>query len=342
MAEKILEVKDLVVTFDLYQGSVQAVRGVSWHLNKRETIGIVGESGCGKSVTIKTALGLNPKKSGSVKGGQVLLQGRDILALSEREIRAIMGNKMSIIFQDPFTYLNPTMTVGNQIMEAYLLHHPGKRAEAREKTLGMLRLISMPNPEENMKRYPHQLSGGMRQRIMIAMALICGPMVLFADEPTTALDVTIQAQIVGLMNDLKNKIDTSIVLITHDMGVVANMADRIYVMYAGQIVEHGDADTIFHDPRHPYTWGLLDSVPRLDERTKAELNSIPGMPPDLIDPPKGCAFAARCRYAMNICRGEAPELFDLSENGHTARCWLCHPECVAKNGIVKWRAAQHG
>jgi oligopeptide transport system ATP-binding protein len=335
MREVILEVKDLVVTFDMYQGSVQAVRGVSWHLNKKETIGIVGESGCGKSVTIKTALGLNPKKNGSVKAGQVLLQGKDILSATDREIRDIMGNKMSIIFQDPFTYLNPTMTVGSQIMEAYLRHHRAAKAEARDKALSMLRLISLPNAEENIKRYPHQLSGGMRQRIMIAMALICNPMVLFADEPTTALDVTIQAQIVDLMNSLKDKIDTSIVLITHDMGVVANMADRIYVMYAGKIVEHGDAEAIFHDPRHPYTWGLLDSVPRLDRRTATELHSIPGMPPDLIAPPPGCAFAPRCRYAMNICREREPEKTDLDENGHFAACWLCHPARIAKHGAAR-------
>jgi oligopeptide transport system ATP-binding protein len=335
MSEVILEVKDLVVTFDMYQGSVQAVRGVSWHLNKKETIGIVGESGCGKSVTIKTALGLNAKKNGSVKAGQVLLQGKDILSATDREIRDIMGNKMSIIFQDPFTYLNPTMTVGNQIMEAYLRHHRATKAEAREKALGMLRLISFPNAEENIKRYPHQLSGGMRQRIMIAMALICNPMVLFADEPTTALDVTIQAQIVDLMNSLKDKIDTSIVLITHDMGVVANMADRIYVMYAGKIVEHGDSDTIFHNPRHPYTWGLLDSVPRLDRKAATELHSIPGMPPDLIAPPPGCAFAPRCRHAMNICSEREPEKIDLEEDGHFAACWLCNPERVAKYGAAR-------
>ena len=234
MSEKILEVKDLQVTFDMFQGSVQAVRGVSFHLNRKETIGIVGESGCGKSVTIKTAIGLNPVKNGSVKGGEVLFEGRDVLKLNEKEIRGILGNRMSMIFQDPFTYLNPTMTVGRQITEVYRQHHKVSRTEAENKALDILRLISMPNPEENIKRYPHQLSGGMRQRIMIAMALICEPSVLFADEPTTALDVTIQAQIVELMNDLKNKLDTSIVLITHDMGVVAKMVDRVYVMYAAR------------------------------------------------------------------------------------------------------------
>ena len=334
MSEKILEVKDLRVTFDMYQGSVQAVRGVSWHLNKRETIGIVGESGCGKSVTIKTAIGLNPVKNGSVKNGEVLFEGKDILKLEDKEIRKILGNRMSMIFQDPFTYLNPTMTVGKQITEVYLQHHKVSKKEAYDKAIDILKLISLPNPEENMKRYPHQLSGGMRQRIMIAMALICDPAILFADEPTTALDVTIQAQIVDLMNDLKDKVDTSIVLITHDMGVVAKMVDRVYVMYAGKIVEHGDAETIFHHPRHPYTWGLLDSVPRLDERTKDELHSIPGMPPDLIKPPTGCAFAARCRYAMDICKRQEPPRIDLDDNDHYACCWLCHKECIARRGEV--------
>ena len=340
MSEKILEVKDLQVTFDMFQGSVQAVRGVSFHLNRKETIGIVGESGCGKSVTIKTAIGLNPVKNGSVKGGEVLFEGRDVLKLNEKEIRGILGNRMSMIFQDPFTYLNPTMTVGRQITEVYRQHHKVSRAEAENKALDILRLISMPNPEENMKRYPHQLSGGMRQRIMIAMALICEPSVLFADEPTTALDVTLQAQIVELMNDLKNKLDTSIVLITHDMGVVAKMVDRVYVMYAGKIVEHGDAETIFHRPRHPYTWGLLDSVPRLDQRIKSELHSIPGMPPDLIKPPTGCAFAARCRYAMDICTRQQPPQIDLDEPGHYSACWLCHKECIARRGKITREEAQ--
>ena len=340
MSDKVLEVRDLRVTFDMFQGSVQAVRGVSWHLNRKETIGIVGESGCGKSVTIKTAIGLNPKSSGSVKGGEVLFEGKDILSLSDKEIRNILGNRMSMIFQDPFTFLNPTMTVGRQIMEVYLQHHHASRSEAREKALGILRLISFPNPEENMKRYPHQLSGGMRQRIMIAMALICEPSVLFADEPTTALDVTIQAQIVDLMNSLKDKLDTSIVLITHDMGVVAKMVDRVYVMYAGKIVEHGDAVTIFHHPRHPYTWGLLESVPRLDERTQDALPSIPGMPPDLIAPPKGCPFAARCRFAMSVCLRQEPDAYTLPEEGHWAACYLCHPDYIRMHGEKEWEAEQ--
>lgn len=342
MGNRVLEVKDLEVAFDTYQGTVQAVRGVSWHLDARETIAIVGESGCGKTVSIQTVLGLNSRKNGSVRGGEVWFEGQDLLGLDEKEIRGLQGNKLSIIFQDPFTYLNPTMTAGEQIMEAYRYHKKAGRREAWQRAVEILRLISLPNPEENMKRYPHQLSGGMRQRIMVAMALICDPKVLFADEPTTALDVTIQAQIIDLMNGLKDKLDTSIVLITHDMGVVANMADRIYVMYAGQIVEHGDVDTIFSSPRHPYTWGLLGSVPRLDERTQTELYSIPGTPPDLIAPPQGCAFAARCPYAMNICRKRQPGFTAFAEEGHEAACWLNHPACVKRRGESARERARMG
>lgn len=331
--DKILEVKELNVAFKTFQGDVQAVRGVSWYLNKKETIAIVGESGCGKTVSIQTVIGLNPKKNGSVRGGEVWFDGQNLLELTPKQMRRLQGNQLSIIFQDPFTFLNPTMTVGDQIMEPYMQHYKVSKREAHEKAVEILRLISLPSPEENMKRYPHQLSGGMRQRIMIAMALICNPRVLFADEPTTALDVTIQAQIIELMSELKNKIDTSIVLITHDMGVVANMADRIYVMYAGQIVEHGDSDTIFHHPKHPYTWGLLSSVPRLDRRVSEDLYSIPGTPPDLLAPPKGCAFAARCRYAMNICKNCQPPRVDFEEQEHYASCWLYHEACVRKNGV---------
>lgn len=325
--ERLLDVKNLAVSFDTYAGEVQAVRGVSWHLNKKETIAIVGESGCGKTVSIQTILGLNPKGVGRVKSGEVLFEGEDLVKKSQKEMSKIQGNQMSIIFQDPFTYLNPTMTVGKQITEIYRKHRKATQKEAEEKVLEIMRLISLPNPEENMKRYPHQLSGGMRQRIMIAMGLICDPKILFADEPTTALDVTVQAQIIDLMNELKEKLDTSIVLITHDMGVVANMADRIYVMYAGKIVEHGDADTIFADPKHPYTKGLLNSVPRLDEKITEELPSIPGTPPDLLAPPAGCAFAARCPYAMNICARREPENIYFEGEAHYAACWLNHPAC---------------
>ena len=319
--EKTLEIKNLTVSFDTFAGEVQAVRGVSWYLNSGETIAIVGESGCGKTVSIQTILGLN-RKNARIKDGEVLFKGENLLDKTPKQMRKYQGNELSIIFQDPFTYLNPTMTVGKQIMEVYLKHNKASKKEAEAKAIEMLKLISLPNPEENMKRYPHQLSGGMRQRIMIAMALINNPKVLFADEPTTALDVTVQAQIIDLMNNLKKQLDSSIVLITHDMGVVANMADRIYIMYAGKIMEEGTSSDIFKNPNHPYTLGLLNSVPRLDQKTKGKLYSIAGSPPDLLDPPVGCPFAARCNKAMNICARKMPEFTKLNDNGHYSACFL--------------------
>ena len=339
MNEHLLDVRDLAVSFFTYAGEVQAVRGVSWHLDRHETIAIVGESGCGKSVTIQTVMGLLQSPPGRVKQGSVLFDGMEMLSLSPKELRKIQGNRMSMIFQDPLSYLNPTMRVGEQIAESYRLHNQVSREEARQKVLEIMRLISFPEPERNMRAYPHQLSGGMRQRIMVAMALVCGPQVLFADEPTTALDVTIQAQIIELMNDLKEKLDTAIVLITHDLGVVANMAERIYVMYAGKIVEQGSAREIFYEPKHPYTWGLLASVPRLDMQQKRNFTFIPGTPPDLLDPPRGCPFAARCPYACRICARSMPEESSFAGTEHKAACWLYHPsaadnlvEAVQKRG----------
>ena len=326
--ERLLEVNDLAVSFFTYAGEVQAVRGVSWHLDKNETIALVGESGCGKSVTIQTVMGLL-QSPGRVIGGSVRFEGRDMLALNAKELRQIQGNRMSMIFQDPLSYLNPTMRVGEQIAESYRLHHKVSRAEAEARVLDMMRLISFPEPERNMRAYPHQLSGGMRQRIMVAMALICNPQVLFADEPTTALDVTIQAQIIELMNSLKEKLNTAIVLITHDLGVVANMAQRIYVMYAGKIVERGSAQDIFYRPKHPYTWGLLASVPRLDAEQSRDFRYIPGTPPDLLNPPKGCPFAARCRYACRACVNDMPEETAFDTQDHRASCWLYHPGAEA-------------
>ncbi len=330
--KKILEVNDLHVTFRTYAGQVQAVRGVTWHLNEKETIAIVGESGCGKTVSIQTVAGLNSGRNTMIQG-QVLFDGMDLVKENMKVIRKIQGDKMSVIFQDPFTFLNPTMTVGKQIMESYREHRKVSKKEAEQRVLEILRMISFPDPEKNMKRYPHQLSGGMRQRVMVAMALICDPQVLFADEPTTALDVTIQAQIVDLMKELKTKIDTSIVLITHDMGVVANMAERIYVMYAGQIVEQGNTRDIFYNPKHPYTKALLESVPRVDSDSETPLSTIPGTPPDLIAPPVGCAFAERCPYAMQICRKEQPEYQSFGEE-HSAACWLHHAACVERKGAA--------
>lgn len=328
--EHLLSVEDLAVSFHTYAGEVQAVRGVSWYLDKKETIAIVGESGCGKTVSIQTTMGLLQKPAGQIKHGSILFEGKEMAGNSPKEWRKIQGNEMTMIFQDPMTYLNPTMKVGAQIAEAYREHHKVSRKEAMAEVLNMMRLVSLPNPEENMNRYPHQLSGGMRQRIMVAMALICKPRVLFADEPTTALDVTIQAQIIEMMNGLKDKVDTSIVLITHDLGVVANMAQRVYVMYAGKIVEHGDIHTIFANPKHPYTWGLLASVPRLDSKNKDTLEFIPGTPPDLLAPPQGCPFAARCKYAMNICKRAMPPVTDFEEPEHYCSCWLYDPRCPKK------------
>jgi oligopeptide transport system ATP-binding protein len=318
----LLTVKNLAVSFDTFQGEVQAVRGVSWQVGRGETVAIVGESGCGKTVSIQTILGAYPKGAARIKSGEVVFDGESLLEKTQKEMRAYQGDRMSIIFQDPFTFLNPTMTVGEQIAENYLQHRKATRKEAGEKLQDIMRLINMPSPEETLRRYPHQLSGGMRQRIMIAIAIICGPEILFADEPTTALDVTIQAQIIDLMNGLKSKLNSAIVLITHDMGVVANMADRIYIMYAGRIVEHGMAKAIFTNCAHPYTRGLLDAVPRIDRKSDRDLVSIGGSPPDLIAPPQGCAFAARCPRAMNICVRAEPGFRNLGEPGHYAACWL--------------------
>jgi len=321
--EALLKVNHMRVSFFTYAGEVQAVRDSSWEIMPGETIAIVGESGCGKTVSIQTAMGLL-QKPGKVLEGEVFFESRNILELDQKQLRDIQGNGMAMIFQDPLTYLNPTMRVGEQIAEVYRKHHKRSKTEAEAKVLEMMRLVSLPDPEQNMRRYPHQLSGGMRQRVMVAMALICGPRLLFADEPTTALDVTIQAQIIDLMNDLKQKLNMSIVLITHDLGVVAKMASRIYVMYAGKIVEHGDADTVFENPRHPYTQGLLASSPRLDVENKEQLASIPGTPPDLLKPPTGCAFAARCRHAMKVCARLQPEYTYFVESDHYAACWLYH------------------
>lgn len=318
--EKILEVKDLFFSFDTYAGEVQAVRGVSFYLRRGETLAIVGESGCGKSVTAQSIMKLNPMPPGRLKSGSILYKGEDISRYSEKQMEALRGAEFSMIFQDPMTSLNPTMRVGRQITEGIRKHQALSRKETEARALEMLRLVGIPNPERNMLRYPHTFSGGMRQRIMIAMALACRPGILFADEPTTALDVTTQAQILDLMNDLKDKLGTAIVLITHDLGVVARMAERVAVMYAGEIIETGSVDDLFYHPRHPYTWGLLGSMPGLAGR-QSDLISIPGTPPDLFAPPKGCAFAARCGYRMKVCEAVSPPETEVS-SGHSVFCWL--------------------
>ncbi|WP_042455428.1 ABC transporter ATP-binding protein [Neobacillus dielmonensis] len=318
--EKILQVKDLHVSFSTYGGEVKAVRGVSFDLHEGETLAIVGESGCGKSVTSQTIMKLIPNPPGKITGGEILFKGKDLIKLKEPEMRKVRGANISMIFQDPMTALNPTLTIGDQIMEGIKQHEHLSNDQAKQVALEMLNLVGIPNPEIRLKQYPHQFSGGMRQRIVIAMALVCRPDVLIADEPTTALDVTIQAQILELFRDIQKKTGVSIILITHDLGVVAQVADRIAVMYAGRIVEIGSRREIFYSPQHPYTKGLLKSVPRLDME-KAELIPIPGTPPDLFLPPVGCAFAARCPYAMEVCDKVYPFKSQLT-NQHSVDCWL--------------------
>lgn len=320
---KILEVKDLEVNFKTYGGQVNAVRGVSFHLNQGECVAIVGESGCGKSVTSKAIMGLIPTPPGEISNGSIVFNGVDLLKLDKKAMRDVRGSEIGMIFQDPMTYLNPTMTIGKQIREGILKHTSANKAEAMNKVVDMLKLVGIPNPEKRVKQYPHEFSGGMRQRVMIAIAMACNPKLLIADEPTTALDVTIQAQIIDLMKSLQNKLNTSIILITHDLGVVANMAQRVLVLYAGKVIESGHAKDIFYNPKHPYTWGLLNSMPRLDTGNKEKLASIEGAPPDLFSPPVGCGFAARCEYAMKICKCAYPAMWDLG-NEHEVACWLLH------------------
>jgi oligopeptide transport system ATP-binding protein len=322
--ERLLEVKDLEVSFKTYAGEVKAVRGVSFHVDRGETVAVVGESGCGKSVTMQAIMRLIPMPPGVIKNGTIVFDGKDITKLSEKEMEHVRGSEISMVFQDPMTSLNPTMKVGAQIAEGLIKHQKMHPKQAREKAIEMLKMVGIPNAEKRVDQYPHEFSGGMRQRAMIAIALACNPKLLIADEPTTALDVTIQAQILDLMRDLQKKLNTAIIIITHNLGVVANLAERVLVMYAGKIIERGSLDDIFYNPRHPYTWGLLMSVPTPDLDKSKRLASIDGTPPDLFAPPVGCAFAARCEYAMKICYERYPEDFPVS-NGHSAACWLLHP-----------------
>ncbi|MEK5071381.1 ABC transporter ATP-binding protein [Sporosarcina sp. FSL K6-1508] len=322
--EKIIEVKNLELSFHTFAGEVKAIRGVDFEVFKGETLAIVGESGSGKSVTTKSIMRLLPESSSEFKNGEILFEGKDLLKISEKEMQKVRGKDISMIFQDPMTSLNPTMPIGKQIMEPILKHQKLSKAEAQKKSIELLGLVGMPQPELRIKQYPHQFSGGQRQRIVIAIALACNPKLLIADEPTTALDVTIQGQILELMKDLQKKIDTSIIFITHDLGVVANVADRVAVMYGGQIVEVGTVDEIFYNPQHPYTWGLLSSMPSMDASDE-KLYAIPGTPPDLLSPPKGDAFALRSEYALKIDLEQVPPLFKVSET-HYAATWLLHPD----------------
>ncbi|MDH7489066.1 MAG: ABC transporter ATP-binding protein [Anaerolineae bacterium] len=317
----ILEVKGLKTQFFTQDGIVNAVNGISYTVDEGETLGIVGESGCGKSVSVLSVMRLIPQPPGKIVGGQVIFEGRDLLKLSEDEMRQVRGNKISMVFQDPMTSLNPVLTIARQMTEGMELHLGLDHQQARKRAIELLEMVNIPQAKDRIDDYPHQFSGGMRQRVMIAMGLSCNPQVLIADEPTTALDVTIQAQILDLVRDLKQKIGMAIIWITHDLGIVAGLADRVLVMYAGYIIESAPVKEIYGDPRHPYTLGLLGSIPRLDAERKKKLTPIEGLPPDLIDPPPGCPFAPRCRFAIDQCLAENPTLQPVALNHHVA-CWV--------------------
>ena len=326
----LLSVENLSVVFHTYAGRLQAVNNVSFALKKGEIIGIVGESGCGKSVTANALMGLIPSPPGEITAGRILFEGKDIIGMSPKELRQLRGNKISMIFQDPMTSLNPVLSIGLQLAESVMVHHSLSRREATAKAIEMLTLVGIPSPELRIKQYPHQLSGGMRQRVMIAMALACDPQILIADEPTTALDVTIQAQIIELLKQINQHLHTSMLLISHDLGVVASLCDKVIVMYAEKVIEAAPVSDLYSQPHHPYTWGLLRSVPRLD-CSHQRLQSIEGQPPDLLAPLAGCAYLPRCRFAMEVCRQEPP-LLKLSAE-RQCRCWLIHtnsPVCPAE------------
>jgi oligopeptide transport system ATP-binding protein len=317
----LLEVKDLRTQFFTQDGVVNAVNGISYTLDEGETLGIVGESGCGKSVGVMSLIRLIPMPPGRVVGGEVWFEGRDLLKLDDDEIRQVRGNRIAMIFQDPMTSLNPVLTIGRQITEALELHLGMDKQQARARSAELLALVGIPGAEGRLDDYPHQFSGGMRQRVMIAMGLSCNPQLLIADEPTTALDVTIQAQIVELVKKLRDEIGMAIIWITHDLGVVAGLADRMIVMYAGFIVEESAVKELYANPRHPYTLGLLGSLPRLDEERPTRLRSIEGLPPDLIDLPAGCPFYARCSYRIERCLQENPPLETVGPH-HRVACWV--------------------
>jgi oligopeptide transport system ATP-binding protein len=319
----ILQVLDLQISFSTYAGEVEAVRGISFDLRQGETLAIVGESGSGKTVTAKSLMRLLPEANTLIKGGEAIFEGEDLLKLSEQRMQKIRGSKIAMVFQDPMTSLDPTMRVGKQIVEGLKKHLGLSGQRAKERAVELLTLVGIPNPEERVRQYPHQFSGGMRQRVVIAIALSCEPQILIADEPSTALDVTIQAQILELLRELQEQLGMSVILITHDLGVVAHTAHRIAVMYAGKVVETGTLREVFYNPQMPYTWGLLSSIPLPTADRSLELVPIPGSPPDMLDPPKGCPFTPRCPYSMRICAEEMPEYTKFSEE-HRAACWLHH------------------
>ena len=320
----LLEVSGLRTTFHIGVGTVQAVRGISFHVDKGEFIGIVGESGSGKSVTMLSVMGLLPQYA-EVKADSIRFDGRELSQMSPRELRSLHGKEIGMIFQDPMTSLNPLFTVENQMVEPLRIHLGMSRERARLRALELLHQVEIPNPEARLKQYPHELSGGLRQRVMIAIAIACGPKMIIADEPTTALDVTIQAQILDLLKHLTQETKTSIIMITHDLGVIASMCTRILVMYGGTICEQGSAKEIFYEPRHPYTWGLLNSIPKAQDGPQEKLIPIKGTPPDMLKPPAGCPFSPRCRYCMPVCRSYAPPVTRLSDT-HLVACHLMHPK----------------
>lgn len=321
--KKLLEIIDLYTFFDTKRGTVKAVNNVSYTVEEGKTLGVVGESGSGKSVSAMSILRLLDG-NGYIAGGQILFNGVDLTKLPLSEMYKIRGNDISVIFQEPMTSLNPVFSIEQQLSEPFIIHQGLSKKEAAEKSVDLLREVKIPNPEIVAKQYPHQLSGGMRQRVMIAIAFACDPKILICDEPTTALDVTIQGQILDIIKNLQKKNQTSVIMITHDLGVVANIAQKIAVMYSGIIVESGTCEDIFYRPRHPYTWALIRSVPRLDLKNKQELATIPGTPPDLLNPPVGCPFCTRCSYCMPICKEEMPEVTEFGGE-HKAACWLHHP-----------------
>ena len=316
----LLEVKDLHTTFQTSAGVVRAVDGVSWDIQEGETVALVGESGCGKSVSALSVMRLVAEPAGRIESGQVLFRGRDLLKISEEQMRGVRGREIAMIFQEPMTSLNPVLTIGRQLTEGLEIHLRMTPAEAQARAIELLSMVGIPDPARRLTQYPHHFSGGMRQRMMIAMALACNPPLILADEPTTALDVTIQAQILELMRDLARRLGAAMLIITHNLGVVARYADRVNVMYAGRIIERASAAELYANPRHPYTLGLLRSVPRLDEPRRARLDPIQGQPPDLTRLPRGCSFSPRCAFRVERCTQESPPLRQL-DSGHLTACW---------------------
>ncbi len=334
MKKTILEVKNLRTSFYTHLGEVQAVRGTNFELKEKDVLGIVGESGSGKSVTSLSIMGLIEEPGVIKEGSEIIFDGQDLTKLSNKELTALRGNEIAMIFQDPMTSLNPVFSIKNQMMEVILKHTDLSKSEAFDRAVELLEMVGIPEPEVRIHSYPHQFSGGMRQRALIAMALSCNPKLLIADEPTTALDVTIQAQILDLMRELQHKLNTSIILITHDLGVIAEVCTHVIVMYGGMMMEKGTVEDVFYNPQHPYTLGLHKSIPKVNKQGKARLVPIEGSPPDLMNPPTGCPFSPRCPYTMDVCIETAPPMFNINETQASA-CWLNHENAPDVEGFVK-------